>query len=524
MTPSMCKRWHALVASALALCLAAATTQAATIEATGTLRADEPGPVISRYIFGQFAEHLGFGIYGGIWVGEDSQIPNTNGYRNDVVAALKKLEVPVVRWPGGCFADEYHWREGIGPRDQRPVRVNTHWGGVTEPNAFGTHEFLNFAELIGADAYISGNVGDASPDEMAQWVEYITSDTQSTLANERRKNGREKPWKLPFFGLGNELWGCGGNMRAEYAADVVRRYQTFVKSPPGNPLQKIAAGASDDDYHWTEVFMRETGKYLNGLSLHYYTWPGGPQWNDKRSSTDFGPEEWIETLAKALHIDELITKHTAIMDRFDPDRKVGLMVDEWGTWYTSLPGTNPGFLQQQNSLRDALVAAIHIDIFTRHAERVRMANIAQMVNVLQAMILTHDEKLVLTPTYYVFEMYKPFKDATYLPLEISAPPYQLGKYSVPSLHATAARGQDGKVYLAVSNLDPNNAARLSLTIAGASVRKAAGQVLTAGAINAYNTFEKPDTVKPAPFNAARVNGARLNVEVPSKSVVVLTLQ
>jgi alpha-N-arabinofuranosidase len=304
----------------------------------------------------------------------------------------------------------------------------------------------------------------------------------------------------------------------------VRRYQTFVKSPPGNPLQKIASGASDDDYHWTEVFMRETGKYLNGLSLHYYTWPGGPKWNDKRSSTDFGPDEWIETLSKALHIDELITKHSAIMDRFDPDKKVGLMVDEWGTWYTSLPGTNPGFLQQQNSLRDALVAAIHIDIFTQHAERVRMANIAQMVNVLQAMILTNDEKMVLTPTYYVFEMYKPFKDATHLPLDLQVPTYQLGKYSVPSVHATAARGKDGKVYVALSNLDPNNAARLNLKIGGTPLRKVSGQILTAGAVNACNTFERPDTVKPTTFNGARVNGDRLNVELPSKSVVVLALQ
>src|SRR6185369_7244036 len=257
---------------------------AATLDAQATLHADHPGAPISKYIFGQFAEHLGFGIYQGIWVGEDSKIPNTNGYRNDVVAALKRLQVPVVRWPGGCFADEYHWREGVGPRDKRPVRVNTHWGGVEEPNSFGTHEFMNFAELIGADAYVSGNVGDGTPEEMAQWVEYITSDTASTLANERRKNGRDKPWKLPFFGIGNELWGCGGNMRAEYAADLVRRYQTFVKVPPGYPLQKIAAGANVDDYHWTEVFMRETGKLVGGVSIHYYTSPGGPKWNDKRSS------------------------------------------------------------------------------------------------------------------------------------------------------------------------------------------------------------------------------------------------
>jgi alpha-N-arabinofuranosidase len=509
-------RWLTLTACVIALCLSTRDANAAAVEAQGTLHADQPGPVISRYIFGQFAEHLGFGIYGGIWVGEDSKISNTNGYRNDVVAALKRLEVPVVRWPGGCFADEYHWREG-------PVRVNTHWGGVEEPNSFGTHEFLNFAELIGADAYVSGNVGDGSPEEMAQWVEYITSDTKSTLANERRKNGREKAWKLPFFGIGNELWGCGGNMRAEYAADLVRRYATFVKSPPDQKIQKIAAGANVDNYHWTEVFMREAGKLVSGVSLHYYTSPG-PQWNIKRSSTDFAEDQWIETLSKALYMDELITKHSAVMDQSDPDKKVGLMVDEWGTWYTGLPGVNPGFLYQQNSLRDALVAAIHINIFGQHTDRVKMANIAQMVNVLQAMILTNEDKMVLTPTYYVFEMYKPFKDATHLPLEIAAPTYRYGEYHVPAVHASAARGKDGKVYVALANLDPNNAAKLTVKITGAQARGVTGQILTAAAMNAINTFDKPNVVKPQAFNGAKVKADQLSVDLPSKSVVVLALQ
>jgi alpha-N-arabinofuranosidase len=512
-----------LISGALAFWFAAGAAVGATIEVQGTLRAGEPRAVVSRYIFGQFAEHLGFGIYEGIWVGPDSRIPNTNGYRNDVVAALKRLQVPVVRWPGGCFADEYHWREGVGPRDKRPVRVNTHWGGVEETNAFGTHEFMNFAELIGADAYVSGNVGDGTPEEMAQWVEYITSDTTSTLANERRRNGRDKPWKLPFVGIGNELWGCGGNMRAEYAADLVRRYQTFVKAPAGHPIQKIAAGANVDDYHWTEVFMRETRKLVDGLSIHYYTSPG-PNWNTKRSSTDFGEDQWIETLSKALRMDELVTKHSAVMDKFDPDRKTALMVDEWGTWYTVLPGSNPGFLHQQNSLRDALVAAIHFNIFVQHADRVKMANIAQMVNVLQAMILTSEDKMVLTPTYYVFEMYKPFKDATQLPLDLSAPTYTLGEYKVPAVHASAVRGKDGKVYVAFTNLDAKNAAKLDVKVPGTALRRASGQILTAQAINAINTFEKPDAVKPQSFSGARVQADQLTVDLPARSVVVLALE
>jgi len=486
-----------------------------------TLRADQPGETVSRNIFGQFAEHLGFGIYGGIWVGEESPIPNTRGYRNDVVAALKRLEVPVVRWPGGCFADEYHWREGIGPRSQRPIKVNTHWGGVEENNAFGTHEFMDFAELIGADAYVSGNVGNGSPQEIADWVEYMTSDTHSTLANERRANGREKPWALPYFGLGNELWGCGGNMRAEYAADVHRRYQTFVK-PHGQRTLKVAAGANSDDYHWTEVFMRDARQHTDALSLHYYTVPSS--WPPRRSSYEFQEDEWIEVLSRTLFMDELISRHSAIMDRYDPDKRVGLYVDEWGTWYAGLPGVNPGFLHQQNTLRDALVAALNVNIFSAHADRVKMTNIAQMVNVLQAMILTRDEKMLLTPTYHVFEMYKPFMDARVLPLELSAPTYEFAGYSVPAVHGAAVRGKDGHVYLALSNLDPHKAARVSAGIRGARVKSVSGTLLTAAAITAHNTFERPETVKPVAFSGARISGETLSVELPAKSVVMLKIE
>lgn len=489
----------------------------------GTLRVDAPGPVINRDLFGQFAEHLGFGIYGGIWVGPESPIPNTDGYRNDVLAALRELHVPVVRWPGGCFADEYHWREGIGPRDKRPVRVNTHWGGVEETNAFGTHEFMNFVELIGAKAYVSGNVGNGTPEEMARWVEYMTSDTRSTLASERRANGRSAPWKLTYFGVGNELWGCGGNMRAEYATDLYRRYQTFVKSPPGQIIRKIAAGANVDDYHWTEVFMREAGSLVSGLSLHYYTSPG-PNWETKRSSTDFGEEEWIETFSRALYMDELITRHSAIMDRYDPDKKVGLMVDEWGTWYAGLAGMNPGFLHQQNSLRDALVAAIHFNIFARHADRVKMANIAQMVNVLQAMILTQGEKMVRTPTYYAFQMYEPFKETTFLPLQIDAPDYRFGEHAVPFVHGTAARDSKGNIHMALANLHAHSAASVVIRTDGRRFQHVSGRILTAAAINAINTFDRPDVVKPAAFTGAGLHDDELRIGLPSKSLVVLTLQ
>ncbi|WP_202842827.1 alpha-N-arabinofuranosidase [Luteimonas saliphila] len=505
--------------SALLAGLAAAQD---TTTATATLRADQPGETVSRYIFGQFAEHLGYGIYGGIWVGEDSKIPNTRGYRNDVVAALKALDVPVVRWPGGCFADEYYWRDGVGPRGERRVKVNTHWGGVIEPNSFGTHEFMDFTELLGTDAYVSGNTGSGSPREMAEWVEYMTFPKDSSLAEERRRNGRDQPWAVPFFGIGNEMWGCGGNMTAEHAANVHRQYQTFVKVPAGQKVTKVAAGANVDDYHWTETMMRIAGKHMDALSLHYYTLLGG--WPPRAHSFEFDEAAWIGTLKAALRMDELITKHSAIMDRHDPEKKVALYVDEWGTWYKGVEGVNPGFLHQQNTLRDALVTSLHFDIFSRHAERVKMANIAQMVNVLQAMILTKDAQMLLTPTYHVFEMYKPWQDATHLPFELETPEYRHGDIAVPAVHGSAVRGKDGHVYVALTNLDPDKAANVSASISGLQATNVSGRVLTGGAITSHNTFDQPETVKPAAFDGARLAGGTLTVELPAKSVVVLALQ
>ncbi|MGJ4804169.1 alpha-N-arabinofuranosidase [Luteimonas sp. SDU82] len=512
-------RTLALTSALLAAGMAGAQDKAT---ATATLRADQPGPEVSRYLFGQFAEHLGYGIYGGIWVGEDSKIPNTNGYRNDVVAALKELKVPVVRWPGGCFADEYYWRDGVGPREKRRVKINTHWGGVTEPNSFGTHEFMDFAELIGTDAYVSGNTGSGSPREMAEWVEYMTYEGGSSLAEERRANGRDKPWKVPFFGIGNEMWGCGGNMTPEHAANLHRQYQTFVKVPAGTKVTKVAAGANSDDYNWTEVMMKIAGKHMDALSVHYYTVPGG--WPPRASSFEFDEAGWIETLASAIKIDEILGKHIEVMDKYDPENKVALYLDEWGTWYAGLEGVNPGFLHQQNTLRDALVTSIHFDVMSRYAERVKMGNIAQMVNVLQAMILTQDEKMVLTPTYHVFEMYKPWQDATHLPFELQTPQYRHGETSVPAVHGSAVRAKDGHVYVALSNLDPDKAASVSARVSGLQASSVSGRVLTAGAITAHNSFEQPERVKPAAFDGASLSAGTLQVELPAKSVVVLKLQ
>ncbi len=519
------RRWVTGVVGALLCSAGPVAAQEApappTATATATIRGDTPGPTYDRRIFTQFAEHLGNGIYGGLWVGNDAKIPNTRGFRNDVVGALKRLGVPVIRWPGGCFADEYHWREGIGPRAKRPVKINTHWGGVTEPNTVGTHEFMDLAQQIGAEAYVAGNVGAGEPREMAEWVEYMTAPAGS-LADERRKNGRAEPWKVPFFGVGNELWGCGGNMRAEYAADLTRRYATFVKAPQGTRVLKIAAGANVDDYNWTETMMKVAAGQIDALSLHYYTIPGS--WPPRASATQFDEAGWAETLAGAWRMDELIARHAAIMDRYDPAKRLFLAVDEWGTWFAGDPGTNPGFLRQQNTLRDALVTAIHLNVFAKHADRVKMTAIAQMVNVLQAMILTDGPRMVLTPTYHVFEMYRPYMDGTVLPIEISGGWYNKDQWTMPAVSASAVRGKDGAVHVGLANADPNRARTVTVTLRGVTANAVTGRVLTAPTMQALNSFATAEAVAPAAFTGASLAGETLTVALPAKAVVMLELR
>ena len=511
----------AAVATLFAGTATAQTAPAGTAD-TVEVHADRPGPVYNRRLFGQFAEHLGTGIYGGIWVGKGSKIPNVNGYRRDVLDALKAIRVPVIRWPGGCYADEYHWREGVGPQAKRLTKVNTNWGGVTEDNSFGTHEFMNYSEMVGAEAYVSGNVGSASPSEMAEWVEYMTFPSKSTYAEERRKNGRDKPWKLAMFGIGNELWGCGGNMRPEYAADVTRRYSTFLKVPAGEKLQKIASGANSDDYNWTEVMMRDAGGAFDGIGVHYYTIPGN--WDKKGAATGFDEESWARTLSKTLKMEELLTRHSAIMDKYDPNKRVALLVDEWGTWYDVEPGTNPGFLYQQNSLRDAMVTSLNLDIFARHADRVRGANIAQMINVLQAMILVDGSRMVKTPTYWVFDMYKDYQDATVLPVDVQSRWYNKNQWVMKAVSASAVRDKAGVVHVGLTNVDPNQPATVSVKLDGVTAAQVSGRVLTGATMDAHNSFDAPNQVAPQPFNGATLSGGTLTVQVPAKSVVMLDLR
>lgn len=477
---------------------------------------------ISRNLYGHFSEHLGRCIYGGIFVGEDSEIPNVNGMRTDVVEALKNIRVPVLRWPGGCFADEYHWKDGIGPKENRKKMINTHWGGVVEDNSFGTHEFLEFCRQVGCEPYINGNVGSGTVQEMSEWVEYMTFDGVSPMAALRKENGHSEPWKIKYFGVGNENWGCGGNMRPSYYADLYRRYQTYVRDYGENKVFRIACGPNADDYAWTEEVMKIAGRFMDGLSLHYYTVPG--DWQKKGSATEFTVEDYYNTVKKTLKMEELITRHTEIMSRFDPEHRVGLIVDEWGTWYDVEPGTNPGFLYQQNTMRDAIVAAVNLNIFNAHSDRVVMANIAQMVNVLQSVILTEGEKMVLTPTYHVFDLYKAHQDAVLVDSFIETEMVGTEENQVPNLSVSASEAEDGSLNITVVNLSANCAYPLDCILEGglqgASVE---GRILCAP-VNAYNDFEKMDQAVPQKAEGIVTGQNGFQYEMPACSVAHFTVK
>jgi alpha-N-arabinofuranosidase len=489
------------------------------------------GAKIDRNIFGQFAEHLGHGIYEGVWVGPDSGIPNTRGIRNDVVNALRAIKVPNVRWPGGCFADEYHWRKGVG--QNRAVTLNSNWGGVTEPNSFGTHEFMDFLDQIGSEAYLSVNVGSGTPQEAAEWLEYLTTPQATTLQKERAANGHPAPYKIPYLGIGNESWDCGGNMSPDYYVSQLRIYSRFVRN--FNPAQqdkqqmlRIAVGPGGDEprfTEWTEAVMKAWQNHqwswdMNGLSMHNYT---VVRWPPAFKSVGFGETEYAQMLKSTLQMDGLINKYSAIMDKYDPQKKIALVVDEWGAWYAPLPGSNPGFLVQQNSQRDAILAALNLNIFARHADRVRMANIAQMINVLQSMVMTDKEKMVLTPTYYVFKMYVPFQDATFLPVTFNAGSYTQGDITLPRVDAIAAKDATGKLWLEITNVDPNQPVDIEVSLSGVTAKSAAGETLTAPKVDSVNTFNAPKTVMPKPITA-KVAAGKLTLTLEPKSVTVVSVE
>ena len=486
---------------------------------------------INKEIYGHFSEHLGRCIYEGIYVGEDSPIPNKNGMRTDVVEALKHINIPVLRWPGGCFADEYHWKDGIGPKEGRKKMINTHWGGVVEDNSFGTHEFFELCEQLGCEAYVNGNLGSGTVQEMSEWVEYITFEGVSPMADLRAKNGHEKPWNIKFFGVGNENWGCGGNMNPDYYANEYRRYQTYVRNyNPDKPIQKICGGPNVDDYEWTEEVMKTCFRHcqpqfhglMDGLSLHYYVHPEG--WDIKGSATDFDDKVWYKSLNKALYMEELIVRHGHIMDQYDPEKKVGMIVDEWGAWYTVEPGTNPGFLYQQNTMRDALIAGITLNIFNKHSDRVKMANLAQMVNVLQSVILTDGADMILTPTYHVFDMYKYHQDAQLLDSTIDTETIGVEEeWQVPNLTESVSMSEDGSIHITLTNLSLDTDYPVDTVLADYQVSEVTGEIVH-GAMQDMNTFEKPDSVKVEAFDAVTKTDKGISFTIPRCSVLHLTVK
>lgn len=521
------KRFAFIISAFCAFCSTAMAQ-----DATVTINTSQPGSKINKEIYGQFSEHLGSCIYGGLWVGEDSNIPNINGYRKDVFEALKDLSIPVLRWPGGCFADDYHWRDGIGPRNQRPSLRNNNWGGTMEDNSFGTHEFLNLCEMLGCEPYISGNVGSGTVEEMVKWVEYMNSEDGTPMAELRKKNGREHAWNVKYFGIGNEAWGCGGNMRPEYYTDLFRQYSTYLRDyDPAHPLYIIASGSNAGDYNWTDVYMKNTNGRAKGLSFHYYT---VKDWNNHGSATNFDARSYYNTLALCREIEPIIKGHCEVMDKYDPEKKVGLMADEWGTWWDEEPGTIKGHLYQQNTMRDAMVGALSLNIFHQYTDRLRMANIAQVVNVLQSMILT-DQKgtghMVLTPTYYLFKMYKPFQEATNCPVTVNCTIKDVQKdddkpetLPLPTISCSAAKTTTGSLAVALANVELEKKQNVEVDLGGYKAKSVTGTILTAKKVGDFNDFDHPETIKTVEFKGAKLKGGKLSVALPAMSIVVLDVK
>jgi alpha-N-arabinofuranosidase len=491
--------------------------------ATVILHVRDSKTIINKNIYGHFAEHLGHCIYEGLYVGDSNQvIPNTEGVRDDIIAALKKLKVPVLRWPGGCFADTYHWKDGVGPKKDRPSMINKWWGGITEDNSFGTHDFLNMCERMGSDPYLAGNVGSGTVQELSQWVEYVNGEGLSPMSSWRKANGRDKPWHVKYFGVGNETWGCGGHMTPEYYSNIYKQYATFMADWSNSEhLFRVASGANGDDYHWTEVMMRDIPKDLiEGVSLHFYS---VIDWNAKGPAAEFTRPQYFATMKQALRMEELVTLHEAIMDKYDTGKKIALVVDEWGGWYEVEPGTNPYFLYQQNTMRDAMLAGVTLNIFNNHSDRVRMANLAQLVNVLQSVILTNKQKIILTPTYQVMEMYNVHQDATMIPVSLENIFYQEGKDSLPAISASASRDQQGLTHISLVNIDPGKPHLIRIQWQGTVLKLEGGRILQSARIQDHNSFDDPDKIKPRTFLGATMKGEELQVEMPPASVIVLTL-
>ncbi|GHV12487.1 intracellular exo-alpha-L-arabinofuranosidase 2 [Clostridia bacterium] len=488
-----------------------------------TISPANEGGTINKNIFGHFAEHLGRCIYDGLYVGENSKIPNINGVRTDIIEALKNIKVPVLRWPGGCFAEEYHWKDGIGPKDKRKPMRNNAWSGV-EDNSFGTHEFMDLCERIGCEPYLCGNISSGTVREMSEWVEYVSYDGDTPMTRLRAENGRKEPWELKYFAVGNENWGCGGNMRGEFYVDEYRRFSTHIHNYINNKdnfkygdnkLFKVACGFNNE---WTEILMKHAMKLLDGISIHYYTLPTG-DWNKMGSATGFPEEEYYSALRGAVVWDDTITQHSRIMDVYDPDKRVALVIDEWGVWCDPEPGTLLNFHFQQNSMRDAIAAAAILNIFMKHCDRVKMANIAQLINVLQSPILTEGEKMILTPTYHVFDLYKCHQDATLIDSGIES----IDINGVPDLQVCTSKDSGGVIHATLVNLSAKESAQVVLPSDITANKSVSARILTAK-FDAYNDFTDADRVVIKSFDGftSTENGVEFNI--PACAVMEITVK
>src|SRR6266496_1003761 len=442
------------------------------------LHPDRAKDTISKNVYGHFAEHLGHCIYGGFYVGDgNKKIPNKNGIRLDVIEALKKLKIPVLRWPGGCFADHYHWKDAVGPKNQRKPIENMMWGNVREDNSFGTNEFLDMCEMMNAEPYLAVNMGSGTVEEASDWAKYVNhANGTSYLTDLRQKTGRANPWKVKYWGIGNESWDCGGHMDVDYYVDLYKRYATMMTSYNNDEgLFRIAVGPGTEDYHWTEVLMRDIPrKLLNGVSIHHYS---VIDWSHKGSATNFSEGEYFSTMQQAYRMEQMVAKNSEVMDKYDPQKKVALVVDEWGGWYDTEPGTNGAFLFQQNTMRDAMIAGLTLNIFNNHCDRVRMAALAQCVNVLQAVILTNKEKMILTPTYHVMEMYNVHEGAVMLPLTVASNDYSLGEKKVKAVSASASKDKNGIVHISLVNIDAKNEQEVNIELGELSAKSITGRIL-----------------------------------------------
>ena len=363
-------------------------------------------------------------------------------------------------------------------------------------------------------------MGSGSVEEMSKWVEYINFDGVSPMADLRRSNGREKPWDVKYWGVGNENWGCGGNMTADFYADQYRRYATYTRDYGDNRLMKVAGGANSTDYNWTETLMRDIPHWMMwGISLHYYT----TNWNNKGSATKFSEKEYFETVERCLNVETALDRHITMMDRYDPARRVALVVDEWGTWWDVEPGTNPGFLYQQNTMRDAILAGVTLNIFNEYSDRVRMANIAQLVNVLQSVILTDGKHMILTPTYHVFDMYSMHQNAVLLSSYLENEEIGPDSSRIPKLSHSVSLSDDGSVNLTIVNTSDTSPETVEIIPVEFNTSKIISAKILTGDMQAHNTFTAPFAVTTADFTDYTINDRGIRADLPAMSIVSLKI-